>query len=84
MVEAKPKKRRSNKCMSRKKERDRSYAKSRINIGKAYQRWREFRELNGFNSDAQVALFLLDRNTPQRQNRDGDKKLKRYDGQESA
>uniref|UniRef100_A0A8D0A760 Uncharacterized protein n=1 Tax=Sander lucioperca TaxID=283035 RepID=A0A8D0A760_SANLU len=42
----------------REKEKD---AKSRIYIGKAFERWRELRQQKGFHSDIQVALFLLDR-----------------------
>ncbi|CAL8325221.1 unnamed protein product [Arctogadus glacialis] len=34
--------------------------KTRINIGLAFQRWRQLRELNGLKSDAMVAVFLLD------------------------
>ena len=34
---------------------------TRVNIGIAFQRWRELRELEGLKSDAMVAVFLLDR-----------------------
>lgn len=34
---------------------------ARINIGAAFQRWREIRELKGFKTDAEFATFLLDR-----------------------
>lgn len=34
---------------------------ARINIGVAFQRWREIRELKGFKTDAEFATFLLDR-----------------------
>ncbi|KAM4605452.1 uncharacterized protein ACJ7VT_017696 [Polymixia lowei] len=43
-----------------KREADRSRNKTRINIGVAYQRWRELRELNGLKTDAQFATLLLD------------------------
>ncbi len=33
----------------------------RVNIGSAFQRWRELKEREGLRSDAEVALFLLDR-----------------------
>lgn len=39
------------------KERD----KTRINIGLAFPRWRELRELKGLQSDSELALLLLDR-----------------------
>jgi len=35
-------------------------SKERI-IEKAFERWRELNELNIYQSDAEVALFLLDR-----------------------
>lgn len=40
---------------------DRAHAKTRINIGRAFERWRELRFLNGFKTDAETAFFLLDR-----------------------
>ncbi|KAM6974275.1 uncharacterized protein LKV04_015913 [Tautogolabrus adspersus] len=33
---------------------------TRVNIGTAFQRWRQLRELKGLRSDAMVALFLMD------------------------
>jgi len=33
----------------------------RVNIGVAFQRWRQLRDLKGLKSDSMVALFLLDR-----------------------
>ncbi|KAM4615254.1 uncharacterized protein ACJ7VT_010431 [Polymixia lowei] len=44
-----------------KKELNRARDQTRVNIGEAHQRWRELRLLKGFKSDAQLALFLLDR-----------------------
>ena len=35
--------------------------KTRVNIGRAFNRWREFRDQKGFKTDYQVAVFLLDR-----------------------
>uniref|UniRef100_A0A4W6DWT3 Uncharacterized protein n=1 Tax=Lates calcarifer TaxID=8187 RepID=A0A4W6DWT3_LATCA len=35
--------------------------KTQVNIGAAFQRWKDIRELRGLTSDAEVALFLLDR-----------------------
>ncbi len=32
-----------------------------VNIEAAFQRWREIKKLEGLESDAEVALFLLDR-----------------------
>nr|XP_020496293.1 uncharacterized protein LOC109989033 [Labrus bergylta] len=37
-----------------------SSGQNRVNIGTAFQRWRQLRELKGLRSDAMVALFLLD------------------------
>ncbi|XP_056105347.1 uncharacterized protein si:ch211-40k21.5 isoform X2 [Rhinichthys klamathensis goyatoka] len=34
--------------------------KTRINIGRAFERWRQLRELKGFKSDSDLAFFLLD------------------------
>ncbi|XP_022066748.1 zinc finger protein 260-like isoform X1 [Acanthochromis polyacanthus] len=42
-----------------KKESDR--ARTRINIGGAFPRWRKLRDLKGFKTDADFASFLLDR-----------------------
>ena len=57
MAESIPKRRRR----IRARENHRVYSKTRIVIGKAFERWRELKELNIFKSDAEVALFLLDR-----------------------
>jgi len=35
--------------------------RNKIIIGKAFERWKELKELKIFNSDAEVAVFLLDR-----------------------
>uniref|UniRef100_A0A671NL48 Uncharacterized protein n=1 Tax=Sinocyclocheilus anshuiensis TaxID=1608454 RepID=A0A671NL48_9TELE len=35
--------------------------RTRVNIGAAFQRWRELKEREGLESDTEVALFLLDR-----------------------
>ncbi|XP_059400179.1 uncharacterized protein LOC132131987 [Carassius carassius] len=43
-----------------KKSLDKQRNKTRINIGVAFQRWRELRELKGLKSDSLMALFLLD------------------------
>lgn len=44
----------------RKRECNRIYSKTRINIGRAFERWRQCRELKGFKSDPELAFFLLD------------------------
>ncbi|KAM4584545.1 uncharacterized protein PAE49_004061 isoform 2-T2 [Odontesthes bonariensis] len=44
----------------RRKEIDRARNKTRVNIGEAFERWRELRELKGFKLDADLAIFLLD------------------------
>ncbi|KAM6974321.1 uncharacterized protein LKV04_015961 [Tautogolabrus adspersus] len=38
----------------------RRFDQTRVNIGTAFQRWRQLRELKGLRSDAMVALFLMD------------------------
>ena len=43
-----------------KKSLDKQRNKTRVNIGVAFQRWRELRELKGLKSDSLMALFLLD------------------------
>lgn len=36
-------------------------SKTRINIGAAFERWRDLRQLKGMKTDAELALFLLNR-----------------------
>uniref|UniRef100_A0A3B4W8W9 Uncharacterized protein n=1 Tax=Seriola lalandi dorsalis TaxID=1841481 RepID=A0A3B4W8W9_SERLL len=62
MAEARtrPKKRRSDEYMARRRELEKERTKTRIYIGESIQRWRELRRQKGFLSDAQVAKFLLD------------------------
>ncbi|KAG5277806.1 hypothetical protein AALO_G00091600 [Alosa alosa] len=55
-----PKRRRSDEHMAKKRVQEKERGKSRIYIGEAIQRWRELRQQKGFQSDAQLALFLLD------------------------
>ncbi|KAM4605451.1 uncharacterized protein ACJ7VT_017695 [Polymixia lowei] len=43
-----------------KKRLDKARCQTRVNIGVAFQRWRQLRELKGLKSDAMVAVFLLD------------------------
>ncbi|XP_038145258.1 uncharacterized protein LOC119786170 [Cyprinodon tularosa] len=45
---------------SRKKELDRARDKTRVNMGSAFQRWRELRDLKGFKTDFELGTFLLD------------------------
>uniref|UniRef100_A0A673LVG4 Uncharacterized protein n=1 Tax=Sinocyclocheilus rhinocerous TaxID=307959 RepID=A0A673LVG4_9TELE len=45
----------------KKKGYDQARGRTRVNIGAAFQRWRELKEREGLESDAEVALFLLDR-----------------------
>lgn len=45
----------------KKRESNRVRAKTRINIGAAFQRWRELLFLKGFNTDSELATFLLDK-----------------------
>uniref|UniRef100_A0A3Q3B0C2 Uncharacterized protein n=1 Tax=Kryptolebias marmoratus TaxID=37003 RepID=A0A3Q3B0C2_KRYMA len=46
---------------TQKKELDRARNKTRVNIGAAFQRWKQLRVRKGFRTDAEVATFLLDR-----------------------
>uniref|UniRef100_A0A672MRU7 Uncharacterized protein n=1 Tax=Sinocyclocheilus grahami TaxID=75366 RepID=A0A672MRU7_SINGR len=46
---------------NKKKGYDQARGRTRINIGAAIQQWRELKEREGLESDAEVALFLLDR-----------------------
>ncbi|CAM4574040.1 unnamed protein product [Leuciscus chuanchicus] len=40
---------------------DKARGQTRVNIGAAFERWRQLRELKGLKSDAEVAVFLLNR-----------------------
>uniref|UniRef100_A0A8C2HQC6 Uncharacterized protein n=1 Tax=Cyprinus carpio TaxID=7962 RepID=A0A8C2HQC6_CYPCA len=42
-----------------KKAYDKARSNTHVNIGSAFQRWRELKEREGLQSDAEVALFLL-------------------------
>uniref|UniRef100_A0A672RM03 Uncharacterized protein n=1 Tax=Sinocyclocheilus grahami TaxID=75366 RepID=A0A672RM03_SINGR len=44
-----------------KKAYDKTRSRTRVTIGSAFQRWKELKEREGLRSDAEVALFLLDR-----------------------
>uniref|UniRef100_A0A671QV73 Uncharacterized protein n=1 Tax=Sinocyclocheilus anshuiensis TaxID=1608454 RepID=A0A671QV73_9TELE len=44
----------------KKKVYDQARGRTRINIGAAFQRWRELKEREDLEADAEVALFLLD------------------------
>uniref|UniRef100_A0A3Q3F5V9 Uncharacterized protein n=1 Tax=Labrus bergylta TaxID=56723 RepID=A0A3Q3F5V9_9LABR len=50
-------------CKGKKKLRrlDKARGQTRVNIGTAFPRWRHLKEAKGLQSDAMVALFLLDR-----------------------
>uniref|UniRef100_A0A4W6BL10 Uncharacterized protein n=1 Tax=Lates calcarifer TaxID=8187 RepID=A0A4W6BL10_LATCA len=61
MAERRPKRIRSVEYGLKKKGYDQARGKCRVNIGEAFQRWRDLRELLGLKLDADVALFLLDR-----------------------
>ncbi|XP_048056880.1 forkhead box protein K2 isoform X2 [Megalobrama amblycephala] len=61
MAETRPKRQRSNEHLKKKREKEKERGKSRIYIGEAFERWRELRRQKGFQSDIQVALFLLER-----------------------
>ena len=40
---------------------DKARGQTRVNIGSTFERWRQLRKLKGLKSDAEVAVFLLDR-----------------------
>ena len=61
MAEKQPKRKRSEASKLKKKSYDQERAKTRVNIGVAFRRWRELRELKGLKTDLEVAVFLLDR-----------------------
>jgi hypothetical protein len=44
-----------------KREAERARNKTRVNIGVAYERWRELRDRRNLKSDAEIATFLIDR-----------------------
>ncbi|CAL8406470.1 unnamed protein product [Arctogadus glacialis] len=44
-----------------KREAERARNKTRVNIGVAYERWRELRDRRNLKSDAEMATFLIDR-----------------------
>ncbi|XP_039983074.1 uncharacterized protein LOC120789927 [Xiphias gladius] len=60
MAEKQPRRRRSEEQKLKKKGYDHARGKSRVNIGEAFQRWRDLREVKGMKADVEVALFLLD------------------------
>ncbi|XDV36230.1 hypothetical protein PO909_006052 [Leuciscus waleckii] len=60
MAEILPTRKRSEKYNWKNKCYDRARARTRVNIGKAFQRWRDFKEREGLKTDAEVDLFLLD------------------------
>ncbi|KAM9856689.1 uncharacterized protein ACBR49_000384 isoform 2-T2 [Aulostomus maculatus] len=60
MAEVRPKKRRSDEYLARRREIEKERTKTRIYIGESFQRWRELRRQKGFLTDAQLAKFLLD------------------------
>lgn len=60
MAGKQPKRIRSEEQKLKKKGYDQARARSRVNIGEAFQRWRDFREDKDMKTDAEVAVFLLD------------------------
>ncbi|XP_075903911.1 zinc finger protein 692-like isoform X1 [Nelusetta ayraudi] len=49
----------SEESKKRKREHDRTRARTRINIGPPYTQWRELREEKGFKTDGDLAMMLL-------------------------
>nr|XP_055044376.1 uncharacterized protein LOC129430825 [Misgurnus anguillicaudatus] len=50
----------SEEAKKRKREHDRERARTRVNIGRAYARWRELKEATSCKTDGDLALLLLD------------------------
>ncbi|XP_066505500.1 zinc finger protein 619-like isoform X2 [Hoplias malabaricus] len=46
---------------TRKRESDRERGKTRVNVGLAFNRWRDLKEKKGYKTDAELAFFLLDK-----------------------
>ncbi len=44
----------------KKKDYDQARGRTHVNIGAAFQQWRELKERKGLESDAEVVLFLFD------------------------
>ena len=49
------------KTKATKKALDKARGQTRVNIGAAFEQWRQLRHLKDLTSDAEVAVFLLDR-----------------------
>ncbi|ROJ25296.1 hypothetical protein DPX16_20109 [Anabarilius grahami] len=58
--EKKPKKVLSEEAKKRKRESDRTQARTQINIGRAYTQWRKLKEATGCKTDGDLAFLLLD------------------------
>uniref|UniRef100_A0A8C2H7V4 Uncharacterized protein n=1 Tax=Cyprinus carpio TaxID=7962 RepID=A0A8C2H7V4_CYPCA len=48
-------------CSNTHKDYDQARGRTRVNIRPSFQRWRELKEREGLELDAEFALFLLDR-----------------------
>uniref|UniRef100_A0A8D0D8C2 Uncharacterized protein n=1 Tax=Sander lucioperca TaxID=283035 RepID=A0A8D0D8C2_SANLU len=59
MTNSSSQKRRSEEYMARRREIEKERTKTQIYIGESIQRWQELRRQKGFQSDAEVAKFLL-------------------------
>ncbi|XDV51928.1 hypothetical protein PO909_020720 [Leuciscus waleckii] len=57
MVDTRPKRRRFDEQIAKKRDKDKERVKSRIYIGKTFERWRELRRQKGFQSDLQLLCF---------------------------
>jgi len=51
----------SEETRKRKRESDKVKARTRINIGQAFPRWRELKDEEGCPTDADLAVILLDK-----------------------
>lgn len=64
MAETQPKRKRSEEQKWERKCHDEVKVKGHVNIGEAFQRWRDLKEVKGMKTNAEVAVFLLDRWVP--------------------
>ncbi len=51
----------SEKQNNKKKGSNQARGRARVNIGAAFQQWRELKEWEGLESDAEVVLFVFDK-----------------------
>ncbi|KTG01776.1 hypothetical protein cypCar_00026211 [Cyprinus carpio] len=67
-----------------KRESSRVRGNTRIDLGRAFERWTQFRDLKGFQSDPELAFFLLDRVCGEHLSQDNSSEPQRKRGSTSA